>query len=157
MNKRLISILLSLIIVMSSLVSCNDKKNSKVITANTPYYSVVIGSSNREKNVYMNLDIEFPKITYSNNDGSELIDPINAEIEKELSALVETAKENALATYETYLTSAKDNAKKDLEDRIANLEKKYDGIIDKDGTELLSDLKKRINDAYNNPQTPFPL
>ena len=88
----------------------------------------------------MNLDIKIPKITYSNNNGSELIDSLNAEIESDLNSLITDAKKKALETYETYLKSAKDNAKNDVENKLSELENKYKSVLGEEEKNILSKL-----------------
>ena len=138
--KKMLSNVLLISMLVSSLSACSNVKTPKTITADTPYYSVTAGSFERSKNAYMNWDIKIPKITYSNNDGNELIDTLNADIESNLTTLINEAKDRAISTYETYLQSAKDNAKKDVENRISDLEKKYKSVIGDTEKEILSKL-----------------
>jgi hypothetical protein len=97
----------------------------------------------------MNLDAKIPKITYSNSDGSELIDSLNVEIESDLNKLINEAMTRALDTYETYLQSAKDNAKKDVENKIAELETKYSSILSEEEKNILSRLNADEIDNYS--------
>lgn len=139
MKKMLTNILLiSLLLV--NVFACNQKGVQKTVTADTPYYSVTTGSFERSGNSYMSLDIKIPKITYSNNVGNELIDSLNADIESNLTSLIEDAKKKALDTYETYLQSAKDNVKRDIENKIAELETKYQSVIGKEEKDILAKL-----------------
>lgn len=137
--KKILTNILLISLLISSLFACNNKA-PKTITADTPYYSVTTGSFERSRNVYMSLDIKIPKITYSNNGGNELIDSLNADIESSLTALINEAKNKAQETYETYLQSAKDNVKKDIENKIAELESKYQSVIGKEEKEMLEKL-----------------
>ena len=137
--KKILTNILLISLLISSLSACNNKV-PKTITADTPYYSVTTGSFERNRNVYMSLDIKIPKITYSNNGGNELIDSLNADIESSLTALINEAKNKAQETYETYLQSAKDNVKKDIENKIAELESKYQSVIGKEEKEMLEKL-----------------
>ena len=140
MNKKILSNVLVVAMVTTCLFGCENAQKVKTITADTPYYSVTTGSFERDRNVYMDLDIKIPMITYSNKDGTDLIDSLNQEIESSLTSLIDSAKETALNTYETYLQSAKDNAKKDIEDKIAELTSKYESILGDTEKELLSNL-----------------
>lgn len=138
--KKILSNVLIITLLIMSVFGCQNTSPKKAITADTPYYSVTTGSFERDRNAYMNLDIKIPKITYSNNNGSELIDSLNAEIESNLNKLVDEAKSRALETYETYLKSAKDNAKKDIENKISELQTKYDSVLGEKEKDLLSKL-----------------
>ena len=138
--KKVLSNVLIITFLIMSVFGCQNTSPKKAITADTPYYSVTTGSFERDRNAYMNLDIKIPKITYSNNNGSELIDSLNAEIESNLNKLVDEAKSKALETYETYLKSAKDNAKKDIENRISEIQSKYSSVLGEKEKDLLSKL-----------------
>ena len=126
--------------VASQSISCNKIKVQNTITADTTYYSVTTGSFERDKNSYMNIDIRIPKITYSNNEGSEIIDSLNTTIESNLNSLISEAKERALDTYNSYLKSAKDNAKQDIENKINSLKSKYESVLGETEIEILSNL-----------------
>lgn len=139
MIKRIISIILLVSMMAFSIFGCTSP-NQKLVTADTPYYSVTTGSYEQDRNVYMKLDIKIPKITYSNTDGNELMDSLNKDIESSLNTLIDDAKKNALSTYETYLQSAKDNARKDIENKIAEIENKYKSVIGDAEKEILSNL-----------------
>ena len=153
MNKKIISIMLIVTISLNLFACENINQDKKTITADTTYYSVTIGSRERDSLVYMNLDIEIPKITYSNNDGVELIDSVNAEISNKLTSLINDAKEKALATYETYIESAKNNAKTEIENKIKIIKNKYKNIIGDEEVELLSELTN--DDVVRNPYDFF--
>ena len=142
MNKKIISISLIIAMLMPNMLACDNiaKKTSKPITADTPYYSVTIGNEIRERNVYMDLEIEIPKITYSNEENNALIDSINTEIESKLNTLINEAKENASKTYTTYLESAKENAKKDIEYKLSEIKNKYKNIIGEEEVKQLSEF-----------------
>ena len=140
MNKKMLSVILLIAIVASSIYGCKNNQQIKTITIDTPYYSVTTGSFESNRNVYMDLDIKIPKITYSNNNETDLIDSLNNEIESSLTSLIDDAKERALNTYETYLQSAKDNAKKDIEDRIAELSSIYESVLGDEEKDILSKL-----------------
>ena len=85
MNKRIISMILLVSMLIFSLFGCSNFTSKKAITADTPYYSVTTGSYEQDRNVYMDLDIKIPKITYSNTDGNELMDSLNKDIESSTS------------------------------------------------------------------------
>lgn len=138
--KKMLSNVLVITLLILSVFGCENTSSKKVITADTPYYSVTTGSFERDRNAYMNLDVKIPKITYSNNEGSELIDSLNVEIESNLNSLINEAKTKALETYETYLQSAKDNAKKDIENKISELEVKYRSVLGEEEKNILSKL-----------------
>ncbi len=140
MHKKTLSAFIIVSIVASNLFACTTSINKKVINTDTSYYSVTIGSFEKTKNSYMDVDIEVPKITYSNDSSSSLIDPINAEIEKSLATMIEESKNKALSTYQTYIESAKENAKKDIENRINNLKEKYKNILGDEEVKLLSEF-----------------
>lgn len=140
MNKRIISMILLVSMLIFSLFGCSNFTSKKAITADTPYYSVTTGSYEQDRNVYMDLDIKIPKITYSNTDGNELMDSLNKNIESSLKSLIDEAKNKALSTYESYLQSAKDNARRDIENRIAEIENKYKSVIGDTEKEILSNL-----------------
>lgn len=138
--KRILSNVLIITLLILSVFGCENTSTKKTITADTPYYSVTTGSFERDRNAYIYSDIKIPKITYSNNNGSELIDSLNAEIEAKLNSLINEAKARALETYETYLKSAKDNAKRDIENRISELETKYKPVLGEEERNILSKL-----------------
>lgn len=147
-NKKLTIIgLFSLISLTIS--ACNTIRPVKNISIDTPYYSVTTGKFDKDRNAYMNYDIKIPKITYSNSDGNELIDALNLEIETSLTKLIDDAKARALNTYETYLQSAKDNAKKDIENKIADLESKYKSVIGQEEKDILSKLNADDLDSFS--------
>ena len=112
MISKKFSIIILISMVLVNILGCQNFKQQKTISPDTPYYSVTIGSYEKSSNHYMNVDIEMPKITYSNQSGSALIDPLNAEIENSLNELITKAKDNALTTYNAYIVSAKANAKR---------------------------------------------
>ena len=151
MKKKTISIILLVSILVFSIFGCNNTYQ-KTVNADTPYYSVTTGSYEQDKNVYMNLDIKIPKITYSNSDGNELIDTLNANIDSSLKTLISDAKTRALSTYETYLESAKENARKEIENRITEIENKYQSVIGDTEKEILSNLNGDIisNFSFSN-------
>lgn len=139
-NKKLTALII-ISIIATNLVACNTVvKTEKEINTETPYYSVTIGSYEKSHNTYMNLDIEVPKITYSNDSASLLIDPLNAEIEESLNKLIDEAKTTALSTYESYIESAKSNAKKEIETKINNLKEKYKNILGEEEVKLISEF-----------------
>ena len=147
--KKILSNVLIITFLIMSVFGCQNTSPKKAVTADTPYYSVTTGSFERDRNAYMNLDAKIPKITYSNSDGSELIDSLNVEIESDLNKLINEAKTRALDTYETYLQSAKDNAKKDVESKIAELETKYSSILGEEEKNILSRLNADEIDNYS--------
>ena len=151
MYKKILSIVLLISMMIFSIFGCTNP-TQKLVTADTPYYSVTTGSYEQDKNVYMKLDIKIPKITYSNSDGNELMDSLNKDIETSLNSLIDDAKNNALSTYETYLQSAKDNARKDIENRIAEIENKYKSVIGDTEKEMLSNLNADVisNFSFSN-------
>ena len=159
-----IIILISMILV--NILGCQSATPKKAITADTPYYSVTIGSYEKSNNHYMNLDIELPRITYSNDSGSALIDPLNAEIETNLNQLINEAKDKALNTYETYIESAKTNAKNEVKNKVAKLKEKYKDILGEDELQLLSDFnvddletmhfRNGFRSTDSNIRWPFP-
>lgn len=140
MHKKTLSAFIIVSIVASNLFACTTSINKKVVNTDTSYYSVTIGSFEKTKNSYMDVDIEVPKITYSNDSSSSLIDPINAEIEKSLATMIEESKNKALSTYQTYIESAKENAKKDIKNKINNLKEKYKNILGDEEVKLLSEF-----------------
>lgn len=140
MHKKTLSAFIIVSIIASNLFACTTNINKKVINTDTSYYSVTIGSFEKTNNSYMNVDIEVPRITYSNDISSSLIDPINAEIEKSLNTMIEESKNKALSTYQTYIESAKENAKKDIENKINNLKEKYKNILGDKEVKLLSEF-----------------
>lgn len=140
MHKKTLSAFIIVSIVASNLFACTTNINKKVINTDTSYYSVTIGSFEKTKNSYMDVDIEVPKITYSNDSSSSLIDPINIEIEESLATMIEESKNKALSTYQTYIESAKENAKKDIENKINNLKEKYKNILGDEEVKLLSEF-----------------
>ena len=150
MHNKTLSSLIIVSLIMTSLSACNlNIKSQKAIGPDTPYYSVTIGSYDKSKNTYMNLDVEVPKITYSNESASSLIDPINAEIDTSLNTIIEEAKNKALATYESYIESAKTNAKKDIENRINNLKEKYKNVLGDEEVKLISEFS--VDDLERKP------
>ena len=138
--KKILTNILLISILLTNISACSQNIIKKTITADSPYYSVTTGSFKRYENAYMNLDIKIPKITYSNNGGNELIDSLNNDIESSLNTLIDEAMENALNTYKTYLQSAKDNVKKDIENKIAEIESKYQSVIGQEEKDMLSKL-----------------
>lgn len=140
MISKKFSIIILISMVLVNVLGCQNTKPQKTISPDTPYYSVTIGSYEKSSNHYMNVDIEMPKITYSNQAGSALIDPLNTEIENSLNSLIDEAKDNALSTYNAYIDSAKVNAKKDIESKILKLRSKYIDILDEEEKEFLSKL-----------------
>lgn len=138
--KKILTNILLISILLTNISACSQNIIKKTITADSPYYSVTTGSFKRYENAYMNLDIKIPKITYSNNGGNELIDSLNNDIESSLNTLIDEAIENALNTYKTYLQSAKDNVKKDIENKIAEIESKYQSVIGQEEKDMLSKL-----------------
>ncbi len=140
MRSKKISIIILISMLLVNILGCQNIKSKKTISPDTPYYSVTIGSYEKSSNHYMNVDIEMPKITYSNESGSALIDPLNIEIENSLNELISKAKDNALTTYNTYIESAKANAKKDIETKIEKLKSKYMDIISDEEKEFVSKL-----------------
>lgn len=138
--KKILTNILLISILLANISACSQNIIKKTITADSPYYSVTTGSFKRSENAYMNLDIKIPKITYSNNGGNELIDSLNNDIESSLNTLIDEAMENALNTYKTYLQSAKDNVKKDIENKIAEIESKYQSVIGQEEKDMLSKL-----------------
>ena len=138
--KKILSNVLVITLLVLSVFGCENTSPKKAITADTPYYSVTTGSFELDRNAYMNLDVKIPKITYSNNEGSELIDSLNVEIESNLNSLINESKTKALETYEAYLQSAKDNAKKDIENKISELEVKYRSVLGEEEKNILSKL-----------------
>ena len=77
MISKKFSIIILISMVLVNILGCQNFKQQKTISPDTPYYSVTIGSYEKSSNHYMNVDIEMPKITYSNQSGSALIDPLN--------------------------------------------------------------------------------
>lgn len=150
--KKILSNVLIITLLILSAFGCENTSPKKTITADTPYYSVTTGSFERDRNAYMSLDIKIPKITYSNNEGSELIDSLNTEIESNLNKLIAEAKTRAQETYETYLKSAKDNVKKDIDNKISELETKYKSVLGKEEKEILSKLNADdiVNYSFSN-------
>ena len=140
MISKKFSIIILISMVLVNILGCQNFKQQKTISPDTPYYSVTIGSYEKSSNHYMNVDIEMPKITYSNQSGSALIDPLNAEIENSLNELITKAKDNALTTYNAYIVSAKANAKKDIEAKIEKLKSKYMDILSDEEKEFVSKL-----------------
>lgn len=140
MISKKFSIIILISMVLVNILGCQNFKQQKTISPDTPYYSVTIGSYEKSSNHYMNVDIEMPKITYSNQSGSALIDPLNIEIENSLNELISKAKDNALTTYNTYIESAKANAKKDIEAKIEKLKSKYMDILSDEEKEFISKL-----------------
>ena len=140
MISKKFSIIILISMVLVNILGCQNFKQQKTISPDTPYYSVTIGSYEKSSNHYMNVDIEMPKITYSNQSGSALIDPLNAEIENSLNELITKAKDNALTTYNAYIVSAKANAKKDIEAKIEKLKSKYMDILSDEEKEFISKL-----------------
>ena len=138
--KKILTNILLISILLANTSACSQNIIKKTITADSPYYSVTTGSFKRYENAYMNLDIKIPKITYSNNGGNELIDSLNNDIESSLNTLIDEAMENALNTYKTYLQSAKDNVKNDIENKIAEIESKYQSVIGQEEKDMLSKL-----------------
>ncbi len=138
--KKILTNILLISILLTNISACSQNNIKKTITADSPYYSVTTGSFKRSENAYMNLDIKIPKITYSNNGGNELIDSLNNDIESSLNTLIAEAMENALNTYKTYLQSAKDNVKKDIENKIAEIGSKYQSVIGQEEKDMLSKL-----------------
>ena len=140
MKSKKLSIIILISMILVNILGCQNFKQKQNISTDTPYYSVTIGSYEKLSNYYMNVDIEMPKITYSNQSGSTLIDPLNTEIENSLNELIAKAKDNALSTYNSYLESAKANAKKDIENKIKRLKDKYIDILSDEEKEFLSNL-----------------
>lgn len=140
MISKKLSIIILISIILVNILGCQNFKQQKTISTDTPYYSVTIGSYEKSSNHYMNVDIEMPKITYSNQSGSTLIDQLNAEIESSLNELITKAKDNALSTYNAYIESAKANAKKDIEAKIEKLKNKYMDILSDEEKEFISKL-----------------
>ena len=140
MRSKKLSIIILISMILVNILGCKNFKQQKTISPNTPYYSVTIGSYEKSSNHYMNVDIEMPKITYSNQSGSALIDPLNAEIENSLNNLIAKAKENAFSTYNAYIESAKANAKKDINTKIKKLKDKYMDILSDEEKEFISKL-----------------
>ena len=140
MISKKLSIIILISMVLVNVFGCQNFKQQKTISPDTPYYSVTIGSYEKSSNHYMNVDIEMPKITYSNQSGSALIDPLNAVIENSLNELITNAKDNALTTYNAYIVSAKANAKKDIEAKIEKLKSKYMDILSDEEKEFISKL-----------------
>lgn len=136
--KKMLSNILIITLLILNIFGCEKVENTKLINADTPYYSVTTGAFERDRNVYMNLDVKIPKITYSGTANDELVDSLNANISSALTELIEEAKTNALKTYESYLESAKNNAKKDIENRITDLETKYQSVLGDTEREILS-------------------
>lgn len=150
MHNKSLNTLIIVSLIATNLFACkSDFQTKKAISTDTPYYSVTIGSYEKSSNTYMNLDIEMPKITYSNNISSTLIDPLNAEIENSLNTLIEESKKKALSTYESYIESAKSNAKKDVENHINNLKEKYKNVIGDEEVKLISDFT--VDDLERRP------
>lgn len=152
MIKRTLSKIILFILIAVNIFGCGTTKTAKTITADTPYYSVTTGSFERDRNVYMALDIKIPKITYSGEATDELMDSLNAEIESNLTSLIDEAKNRASNTFETYLQSAKDNAKRDIENKLSELENKYQSVLGKEEKDLLSRLTADdiINYSFSN-------
>ena len=140
MIKRTLSRIILFVLIAVNIFGCETTKTAKTVTTDTPYYSVTTGSFERDRNVYMALDIKIPKITYSGTATDELMDSLNVEIESNLTSLIDEAKNRASDTFQTYLQSAKDNAKRDIENKLSELESKYQSVLGKEEKELLSKL-----------------
>ena len=159
-----IIILVSMILV--NILGCQNLTPKKTITADTPYYSVTIGSYEKSNNHYMNVDIELPKITYSNENGSALIDPLNAEIETSLTQLINEAKDKALTTYKTYIESAKTNAKNEVRNKFSKLKEKYKDVLGEEEQKFFSNFnidnlakmpfRNDFLSTDSNIRSPFP-
>ena len=154
-NKKFLSLLLifSMLMTFSGCDKINtpNTATSQQTNENPPYYSVTAVYISGEKNPIMELDVKIPKIVYSNEESDNLIDPINDEINNTITSLVETAKSNALDTYEMYLDTAKKNIETERENKIIALKNKYKGIIGPDEVKAMSQI---LNTQMDNEMVP---
>ncbi len=147
MKKAQISKILILALILASLSSCTSIETPKVddtVSYDPTYYSITTAENRYEKNHYRELNIKIPKITYSGVESDALIDSINDEISNSLNKLISEAEENALNTYDSYLTTAKNNIITDATNKLKNIKSKYKSIIGHDEVIALNDAESYI-------------
>ena len=161
MNNKRMALIITISMILSSLFACSKTDGvNKAISYDTPYYSVTTGSIEKNRDMYMDLNIKIPKIAYYNIDKDDLIDSVNEEIETSINKIIDEAKSNAYETFKSYIESVKQNttdddmvfghtSTKDL--IIPGLHNKNIIVVEKSETESVSEESNRKIASSSNP------
>lgn len=155
MNKKIITTIVGISMVLSSLCSCASIKANISLTKkdsvkeettqngkNTPlpYYSVTNAYVNHEKNFCYELDIRIPVIEYSSEGSDTFIDSINKEIYDTILTLAGKSVDDANDNFKSFVESAKANIEADKENKINALKVKYKSVMGPDEVKAIANV-----------------